>query len=96
MLLFVAIRPVPPVWVLVLLVGALSTTALLAAMLTTTFVATLLLAGVALIFPLILPLARVALVLCHLMILYVVVAERKTNESERAFRQGCDLNLDCE
>jgi hypothetical protein len=68
MLLFVAIRRVPPVWVLVLLIGTLSTTALLA----TTFMATLLLTGIALVLPLILPLARVALVLRHFVVLHVL------------------------
>jgi hypothetical protein len=82
MLLFVAIRRAPPVWVLVLLVGTLSTTALLATMLTTTFVAPLLLAGVALI----LLLARVALVLCHFLSFMLLSPNGKTDETGHAFR----------
>jgi hypothetical protein len=77
LLLIVAIR-VPPVRVLLLLVGTLSATALLATMLTTTLLASLLLARVALV----LPLARVALVLCHFLILHVVVAEGQTMRLE--------------
>jgi len=91
MLLFVAIRRVPPVWVLLLLVGTLSTTALLATMLTTTLVATLLLVGVALILPLawlalILPLSRVPLVLWHFQILHVLSPNGKPSRS--AMRSG--------
>jgi hypothetical protein len=70
LLLIVAVRRVPAVRILLLLIGMLSATALLATTLTTT----LLLARIALV----LPLARVALVLCHLLILHVVVAEGKT------------------
>jgi len=92
LLLFVAIRRVPPVWVLVLLVRTLSAT-LLATMLTATLVTTLLLVGVALVLPLvslILPLARVALVLCHFLILPFVVTERKPTRS--AMRSGKDTS----
>jgi hypothetical protein len=88
MLLFIAIRRVPPVRVLVLLAGTLST-----ALLTTTLMAALLLVGLALVLPLarvalILPLARVALVLCHLLILHVLSPNGKPSRSAMRSSKG--------